>query len=560
MVKWILDLLRRDIGSVHHAAYLLAGSSFFSLLLALVRDRLLASIFGAGPELDVYYAAFRVQDAIFISIASLLSFAILVPFLAEYIEKGKDELRNFIDTIFTVTLAALFVVSVFAFVFAKDIAEILYPKILAGGYGEQFVVMMRILLLSPVILSVSNLIGAVSQSYRKYYSYALSQPAYNIGIIIGITVLYDNGAHNIAALSWGVVLGAILHLGVQLPIAIRERYLPRITTKINWQKIRPVISLSFFRAVALLSSQIAFTALTVLAVGIGAGSVSILLLSYNIQSIPLSLIGASYSIAAFPIMASNFVRGEKDKFAEQFTTAARHMLFWSVPAAALLIVLRAHIVRVAYGAGAFDWSDTKLTAAALALFAISIPAQCLWLLFLRSYYAIHNTIKPLFISLTTAIGVIALAKVALVVISTDNVIRYFFESLLRVGDVQLSTALSLPLAFSIGSILQVVVLLFMMKKDFGVSAKPILATFFHSLAAGVFAGFAAYFTLASLADVITLDRLWSVFVQGLFAGIIGIFAGMLMLAILKNREFFEFMSAIHGKFKKEEIILPQEEV
>ena len=116
------------------------------------------------------------------------------------------------------------------------------------------------------------------------------------------------------------------------------------------------------------------------------------------QSVPLAIVGASYSLAAFPTLAGLWTKGDTRTFVSTLSTAMRHIFFWSVPALVLFVVLRAQIVRTVLGSGAFDWSDTRLTAASLALFAVSVVAQSAILLLTRAYYAAGKTRAPLFIA------------------------------------------------------------------------------------------------------------------------------------------------------------------
>jgi putative peptidoglycan lipid II flippase len=102
MVKRFLNFISREIGGLHEAAYLLGAFAVVSQILALVRDRLLAYKFGATHALDIYYAAFRIPDFIFVAIASMVSISVLIPFLMEKIDSGEKEAKEFIDAIFSV--------------------------------------------------------------------------------------------------------------------------------------------------------------------------------------------------------------------------------------------------------------------------------------------------------------------------------------------------------------------------------------------------------------------------------------------------------------------------
>ena len=100
MVKKFLTFLGRESGGLHEAAYLLAAFAFLSQILGLVRDRLLAHNFGAGLDLDLYYAAFRIPDFLFVSIASLVSVSVLIPLLVERID-DKEKSRIFVNNVFS---------------------------------------------------------------------------------------------------------------------------------------------------------------------------------------------------------------------------------------------------------------------------------------------------------------------------------------------------------------------------------------------------------------------------------------------------------------------------
>src|SRR3989344_2832744 len=431
MVKKFFNLLGKEFVGLHEAAYLLAFFTFLSQLLGLVRDRLLASTFGASAALDAYYTAFRLPDLIFVAIASIASVSILVPFIVKRLQKSETETREFLDSIFSFFAVLMVVVSAVVFLWAPKLLTLVFPKIIAGQYGVELIVMTRWLLLSPVLLGFSNLLASVTQAKHRFFSYAISPILYNAGIIFGLLVFYP--LFGLSGLALGVVLGALCHLVVQI-ISV-GRLFPRFRPLFNFKIIKRVVGLSFSRTLALSASQIASLALIAFAAYLAVGSVSVFNFSWNLQSVPLAIVGASYTVALFPTISRLLGAGEKEKFLKEMTTAARHIIFWSLPVIALFIVLRAQIVRTVLGSGNFDWSDTRLTAAALALFAVSILAQSLILLFVRGYYAGGNTKKPLIINLFSAALIVIFAFGFLWLFKRWEFFRYFVESLLRVDNV-----------------------------------------------------------------------------------------------------------------------------
>lgn len=162
----------------------------------------------------------------------------------------------------------------------------------------------------------------------------------------------------------------------------------------------------------------------------------------------------------------------------QVLTAARHIIFWSMPAVALFIVLRAQIVRVILGSGAFDWADTRLTAAALALFIVSLVAQGLILLFVRGYYAAGNTRKPLVINVIGALFVIIFSFSFIKLFSAFPVWQFFVESLLRVEGLAGTQILMLPLGYSLALILTASAFWYLFQKDYSAFSSLLSKVFF----------------------------------------------------------------------------------
>jgi len=545
MIKGILKKLHKEVDGLHDAAYLLAVFALGSHILALLRDRLFAHFFGAGATLDLYYAAFRIPDFIFVSVASMVSLFVLIPFILEQQEKGKDT-QKFLSNITSVFFLTIVFVAFVAFLIAPWLTRVLFPGFTSEMLTE-LVLLTRIMLLSPILLGLSNIFLSITQVYKRVYIYGLPPVLYNIGIIVGVLILYP--VFGITGLAWGVVLGALFHLGVQIPVVRRVGLLPRLTTTYNWQEIRRVVATSVPRTIALSMDQVVLLVLVGMASLMTEGSIAIFNFASNLQGVPLSIIGVSYSVAAFPTLAAFFARGAHKEFFEHMVAAVRHVTFWSLPVLALFIVLRAQIVRVILGSGAFDWSDTRLTAAVLALFAISLVAQGLHILFVRGYYASGRTSKPLLINILSALLIITVSYIGVMVFRTVPMVRYFLESLLRIEDVPGTEVIMLALAYSVGMIANALFFWLIFRRDFG-NHLPITLyrTFLQSFAAAIVAGVVAYLGLVLFGRVFDLDTFPGIFSQGFLSGLLGICAGVVTLWVLKNEEMQEIWEILHHKF------------
>lgn len=222
----------------------------------------------------------------------------------------------------------------------------------------------------------------------------------------------------------------------------------------------------------------------------------------------------------------------------------------------LFIVLRAQIVRTILGSGAFDWEDTRLTAAALALFIVSLVPQGLVLLFVRAYYSSGSTWKPFIINVASSIFIIASAVGLTRLFESYATFQYFIETLFRVSDVEGTVVLMLPLAYTVGISINAIFHWAFFEKDFGTIARPILRTFFESFSASVIAGAVAYGSLAIFGKLFDLNTLPGIFLQGLFSGLIGIVVCVLCLKLLGSHELADMLRTLHRKIWKTKVVAP----
>ncbi|MEK9131737.1 MAG: lipid II flippase MurJ [Patescibacteria group bacterium] len=551
MVKRILSLLGKEIGNLHEAAYLLGFFAILSQLLALFRDRLLAYTFGAGATLDIYYAAFRIPDLLFISVGSIVSVSVLVPFLLDRAKNSEAESRQFVSQLATAFLAVIVCVGALAWWLSPALTLWFFPGI-TGDDHIQLTLFTRILLFSPILLGLSNCLGSITQAYRRFVVYALSPLVYNLGIIFGIVVLYPKIGTK--GLVYGVVFGALLHVLVQVPSVRAIGRMPQLVFRGSYRVFTEVMAVSLPRTLTLGLSQIAILFLMSLASQMAEGSIAVFTFALNLQSVPLSIIGVSYSLAAFPALSKLHTDGNTSAFFTQLATAARHILFWSIPITLLFIVLRAHIVRVVLGAGEFTWSDTRLTAATLALFVVSVVAQSLVLLFVRAYYARGETRRPLQISVYSTL-IIILSSIGLShLFVTIPSFHYFLEALFRVSDVAGTKILVLPLAFTIGMSVNALYLWWGLKPHSPIRLIPLRETFFQSVSASIIMGFVTYLSLNYFSTIFSLTTTLGLFLQAFCSAIIGIVAWVGILKALNSPELSEMWTTLHRKIWKTGIV------
>lgn len=554
MVKRLVNLLHKEWGNLHEAALLLGMMALFSQILGFLRDRLLASTFGASSSLDIYYSAFRVPDFLYDTIGSAVAITVLVPFIAEYSKKGEGELRKFMSAMSTAFMVAFLVICTIAFIFMPKIVPMLVP----GFTPEQQqlnINIARILLLSPILQGLSNLYGAITQSLQRFFVYAISPAIYNLGIIFGVLFLYPH--FGIYGLAWGVVLGALLQDLIQLPVLIKEKLVPGVLFG-RWYDIKRVIKTSIPRTIALTSSHIATIAIIGLASHV-EGGVAVFSFAMTLQGITFTIIGSSYSVAAFPTFAKHWADGNIDKFRNLVSNAARHIIFWSLPITALFVVLRAQIVRIILGSGQFDWNATRLVAAALAIFVISVVAQSLVSLLTRAFYATGNNKIPLIINASSSLLIVAMAYLLTYIFSVNETFKYFIETILRVDDMKGTSVLMLPLAYSIGMIINATLLIVYIQRRVKGFWSSISKTFVHSFSVAVIMGLVAYYMLQLTSTFVNQSTLLGILIQGGLSGMVSVLVGIFFFMIIGNEEYKDTKEALMHKFWRRKPIAVEHE-
>ncbi len=536
-----LRYLSSEVRGLQAAASILALAALLSSLLALVRDRLFAHAFGASATLDIYYAGFRIPDLIFVATGALVSVYILIP---EITRRSRAEQKEYIDTIVVGFSLFAVVVSVIAAVCAPYLLAKLFPQLMIGGQSETLISLTRVLLLQPILLGLSNIFAGVTQVRERYALYAISPLLYNLGIIFGILVLYPQWG--ITGLAWGVVIGAFFHAAIQLPSLVSDGFFRRVPRLYDPRALIHTASVSVPRALALSMNQLTFLGLTAFAGLLATGSIAVFMFAFNLAAVPLAVIGASYSVAAFPTLALALARGETKEFVHHVATAARYVFFWSLPASALILVLRAHIVRVILGTGAFNWDDTRLTAAAFALIAFALAAQGLTLLLVRGYYAAGKTFVPLVVSVAVTLSTLGICALGLFALG-DQKFLALVEHFLRVDDIPGSNVLVLAFAYAVSAIVGALILALHFEWRFGGLVRQIASALLDGILAAAAGGLASYIFLGLASSFTVLSTVLSIFVQGFAAGVCGIVVICFTYWLLGSREFAESYASLHAR-------------
>ena len=423
------QLFFRKFNSITGAAVILAVASLLSRLLGIVRDRVLASQFGASSDLDIYYAAFRIPDLVYnLLVLGALS-AGFIPILSKFFsEKKEQEGWEFSNYVLNLVFLAVVCVSLIAIVFAPWIMPVLTP-----GFSEQqmsvLIDISRLMFLSPIFLAMSAVFGGILQTFRQFVLYSLAPSLYNLGIICGALFLAPQWG--IYGLTYGVILGTIFHLCIQYIGAKQAGFKYQFLFSVSNSSVKKLVNLMIPRTFALAMVQLNLVVITVLASNLEEGSLSIFNFANNLQYFPIGIFGISFAIAVFPTLSDAMAQKNKKLFSKTFFQTYGKILFFMLPASVVLYFTSFSIIWFLLGDGAFGVNDAKMTAVALQVFCLSLFAQALIPLLSRAFYSVYDTKSP---AIAAIIGFIA-----------NIVFGYYFSKYWGIT--------GLILAFSLSSIL-----------------------------------------------------------------------------------------------------------
>lgn len=495
--------------TVRSASLILIATLACSNILGVLRDHFLAQKIPTD-RLDVYYAAFRLPDLIFNVLILGAVAAAFVPVYSLYMrEKGDEQANKLAQSVISIAAMAILIGLVILFFLLPYLINYTVPNF-NPVKRQETVELARWLLLSPMFFTVSYFLGGILNSHKKFLAYSLAPLIYNISIILG--VLYFGDSMGVKGVAIGVIIGAFLHLVVQLPAAINAGFRPSFRFDYKNEGVMKIIKLMVPRSIGLGANQVLLLVFTGFASAF-PGSVAIYSLADNIQTVPSVIFGTSFATAVFPTLAGLSLSDKQDnlKFKTFLTKTIRAALFFLIPSTAILFVLRAQIIRLILGYGFFSWSDTKLASATLGFFALSIMAQGLVPILSRSFYAISDTRTPMNASIISIIISIAFG--------------FLFT---REGLSPFGAVAGLALAFSIGSWANMLILFVKLNKKIEINLGEIFNFVVICAAMTIVAVVAMQFGKNLVATHYDIDRVRYLLLQ---AGVTLAFGGIAYFAL-----------------------------
>lgn len=386
------SFLLRTQKTILSAASVIAITYGISAVLGLLRSRLLAGFFGTAEELAVFYTADKIPSFVYSLLVVGTISTVFIPVFTNILKKDKESAWKTASSMINISLLAFGALGLLVFIFAPFLVRLLSVWRFTDSQVALGAALMRIMIAAQLVLILSSFITSLLQSFKYFILPALAPVVYNLGMIGGIVFLTPQ--YGIFGPAYGVIIGAVLHLLIQLPLIKRVGFNYELVLSLKDRGIREIFGLIPPRIFGSALVQISSIVNNSIAILVSTSSVVVFKFADQLQSFPVNLFGASIALAALPTLSFEANESNKAKFKKTFLTSFHQMLFFVVPASVILLVLRVPLVRLVFGAANFPWEATVRTSYTLAFFSLSLFAQSSVYLLTRAFFALKDTLTP----------------------------------------------------------------------------------------------------------------------------------------------------------------------
>ncbi|MFN2200758.1 MAG: murein biosynthesis integral membrane protein MurJ [Caldilineaceae bacterium] len=385
-----------DLRGIAGATLIVMVFFVLSRVTGLAREIIIGAQFGTSASLDAYLAAFRLPDLLFQLVAGgALGSAFIPTFATYWVRDDRNGAWLLFSRVLNLVTLVLVLLAAAGAVFAPALVE----HVIAPGFApEQQALsasLMRWMMISTVIFGASGLVMAALNALQHFLLPALAPVVYNVSIILGAWVLAPR--MGIYGLIVGVLCGAAGHLLVQIPGLFRQHAKYTFDWTVRDPGVYEVLRLMGPRVLGLLFVQLHFLVNTILASGLGEGSLSSLNYAWLLMLLPLGVFAQAIATASFPTLSAQIAAGQTEAMRATFGQILRIVFFLTIPAAAALLILRVPIIQLLFQRRQFTEQSTMMVAYALQFYALGLVAHSAVEITVRAFYALHNTWTPVLV-------------------------------------------------------------------------------------------------------------------------------------------------------------------
>ncbi len=414
---------------IGRATMILTVAFIASRVLGLVRTSMFAFVFGTSVTSDAYLQAFLIPDLIFNIVAGGALSSAFIPVFTKYMIGDKDENTawHIASSALNLAIGVMMFLALMAIIFARQLVPLYNPGLHDPVELDLIASLTRIMLLQSIALGAGVIVTAVLNARQDFRLPAIGTVVYNVGLILGLLPglwLAFRGGRNdtlaVYAATWGVVIGALLQVGVQIPglwkVGMHYDY-----KSFDWhhpgviQIGRQMVPRIVNAAMLYFSTFVDRGLIQLLVAVVGLAGIAGLITQYyqalQLVLLPLGIFGMAISTAAFPTLAENVAKGRMDRVRNTIMETLRSIIFMSVPSGMGLIVVGLPVIQVLLQHGRFSLSMAQSTAVPLAFFALGLPGLSAVEILTRSFYALRDSKTPVIVSVAQFILKIALSLV-----------------------------------------------------------------------------------------------------------------------------------------------------
>ena len=392
--------LLSSANSFKQAASILVVTSFASNILGLVRNTVISKNISLAQQ-DNFWSAFLLPDIVFnVLIFGAISSAFIPLFRGLLVKKKSNEAWQLAGNFLAKISVLVIILAAVLFIIMPQLTSIIFPTLIQKDLAE-VILLSRILLIQTILIGWSYVVGGILNSKKRFLAYSMSPLLYNISMIVGAFLAPLYGGQAVQVLIWSVVVGAALHLLIQIPslfaVGFKLKHINFSKNELTSEIIRLMaprsISLGIISINAIVFASIARNVLE-------PGAFSIYRLVESFQTAPIAIFANAIAVAIFPILTEHAAREDWPKFTASLEKAIRFILFTLIPSTVIFIILRAQIIRLYIGLGSIiTWEETISAIEVFGWFAIGIVPTGLVAILARSFYAMKNTMIPMLVAL-----------------------------------------------------------------------------------------------------------------------------------------------------------------
>jgi len=397
--KW----LEKRQNSILSAALVITLANVFSSVFGLLRERVLINQFfsttASQQSYEAFQVAFQIPDVIFQLIVMGALAASFIPLFTELKKKDEKEAFRFTSIVMNWVLLIFLAFSLLAFIFAKEITLFRTGKEFTPEQITIVVQLTRLMLFAQFFFAISNFLTGILQAYQRFIAPALAPIFYNLGIILG--TIFLSKYFGIYAAGIGVLIGAFLHMAVQLPLVWKMGFRFKFDLNLNFPYVKKLFSLMPPRLLTVGITELQNLAMGFFATTLGDLSFVVVKLATRLMTLPIRFFGVPISQASLSFLSEESTAADHNKFNRLLLQSLNQIAVFSLPASVLLLILRVPIVRLVFGTYNFPWKTTVLTGKVVAIIAISITAQAMVQLLVRAFHTLKDTKTPFFVTFIT---------------------------------------------------------------------------------------------------------------------------------------------------------------